>query len=550
MKSKITAFLLLFVLIASAQDRNFFPKPSYFRETFSTPKVKVEMLPPVKLADYVVDGKLELSLRSYLELVMANNTDIEISRLAVDTAKNAILRGYAPFDPFATANFNSTRTKSLPTDALAGASTLQQLSQPLNFSYTQALPTGTSYVVGFAESKSTSNSGFQNFNPAFRSDLQVSFSQPLLRNRGSYINRLPITLAHSRVRKSEYDLKNTLIALIRDAELAYWLAVQLRESLRVQESNLDVADTFLKRSQRELELGAISKLDIYQPELTFVQAQANVSQARYQVLQQDDAIRKQIGADLDPNIRILPIVLTETPAPPATNGAPDTEAMVAKALTLRPDLKSAAQDLDIGDLQIRQISNAMRPDLALTGTYTSQGRGGTGYVRTNVFNDLGERTPITQIIPGGYGDAFSQMWGFGYPIYGFGLRLRLPIKNRAASADMADAIIAKRRDTLQLRAIEQVIRLEVLNAINQVEASKTSVDLAVKSRDFAKLALEAENKKYELGTSQIQFVITAQNNLNQTESRVVTESVNYRRNVLRLLQVTGDLLEERGVAIK
>ena len=54
----------------------------------------MEMLNPVKLADYVVAAKLELSLRSYLELVMANNTDIEISRLAVDTAKNAILRGH------------------------------------------------------------------------------------------------------------------------------------------------------------------------------------------------------------------------------------------------------------------------------------------------------------------------------------------------------------------------------------------------------------------------------------------------------------------------
>jgi len=89
-----------------------------------------------------------------------------------------------------------------------------------------------------------------------------------------------------------------------------------------------------------------------------------------------------------------------------------------------------------------------------------------------------------------------------------------------------------------------------LNAVNQVESSKTAVELAIKSRDFAKLALEAENKKYELGTSQIQFVITAQANLNRAESRVVTESVQYRRNALRLLQVTGDLLEERGVAIK
>ena len=51
-----------------------FPKPSYFRETFSNPVTRVELEPPARLADFVVNGKLELSLRSYIELVLGNNT--------------------------------------------------------------------------------------------------------------------------------------------------------------------------------------------------------------------------------------------------------------------------------------------------------------------------------------------------------------------------------------------------------------------------------------------------------------------------------------------
>ena len=309
--------------------------------------------------------------------------------------------------------------------------------------YSQTLQNGTNYSVGFAETKSTSNSGFQNYNPSFTSNLQFNFTQPLLRNRGAFINRMPIMVARSRVRKAEYDLTTNVINLISTAELVYWQAVQVRENLKVQESSLDLADKFLIRSNRELELGAISKLDIYQPQQQFVQAQAAVSQAQYQVLQQDDALRKQIGADLDPTIRALPIVLTELPTPPADSAAADAEAIVSKALTLRPDLKSATQNLDLDDLQIRTVSNSLRPDLALTGIYTTQGRGGTAFVKQNVFNDTGDASTITQIIPGGYGDAFTQMWGFGYPVYGFGLRLRLPIRNRAASADMADALIQK-----------------------------------------------------------------------------------------------------------
>src|SRR5438105_14464931 len=112
MKSKSILDFLLSTLTAFGQDKNCFPKPSYFREAFSTSNVKVELMPPVRLSDFVVNGKLELSLRSYLELVMTNNTDIQVSRLDVETAKDQVLRGFAPFDPLATASFNNTRTKS------------------------------------------------------------------------------------------------------------------------------------------------------------------------------------------------------------------------------------------------------------------------------------------------------------------------------------------------------------------------------------------------------------------------------------------------------
>src|SRR6266849_7866857 len=145
MPSKFAAAFLVVVLTASAQDQNFFPKPSYFHQTFSTPTARVEMMPPVRLPDFVVDGKLELSLRSYIELVMANNTDVAISRLSVDTAKNAILRGFAAFDPLATANFNNTRTKTPSTDALDAAATLAQLNQPVTFNYSQLMQNGTFY---------------------------------------------------------------------------------------------------------------------------------------------------------------------------------------------------------------------------------------------------------------------------------------------------------------------------------------------------------------------------------------------------------------------
>lgn len=526
-----------------------FPKPSYFRETFSKSESKVELQPPVRLQDFVASGKLELSLRSYLELVLANNTDIQIQKLSIEQPRNAIMRAFGVFDPLATASFNSTRTKTPASDALAGASTLVSLSQPARFNVQQTLSTGATYNVTFAASKSTTNSGFQNFNPALNSSFGVNFTQPLIRNRGSYINRLAINIARSRFRKSEYDLRDNLLRLLSDAESAYWDVIQARENLRVQESAMNLANEALKRAQRELELGALSPLDIYNPQQQYATSEIAVSQAKFRLAQVEDALRKQMAADLDPQVRKLPIVLTENVMPTTEAAAIDAEMAVERALRMRPDLKSQIQDLDTDDLAINQARNALKPDLSLTGAYTAQGRGGIQFLRGNVFTGTGTTTAITQI-PGGFSDALDQMFGFGYPVYSFGLTLRLPIRDRRVAADLADALINKKNDALQVRTTEQTVRLDVLNAVNNVESSKAAVKLAITAQEFARKYLDAEQKKYELGTSQIFFVLQAQSALVQAESAVVTNSVNYRRNVLNLLRRTGELLEERGVRMQ
>src|SRR5689334_17830130 len=114
------SFLIPLSLIAGSAfaQTSSFPKPDYFRQTFSNNLPKVELQPPARLQDFIQGDKLELSLKAYLELVIANNTDIAIQKLSVDIAGNAITRAFAPFDPLATARFNSTRTKSLATQTL------------------------------------------------------------------------------------------------------------------------------------------------------------------------------------------------------------------------------------------------------------------------------------------------------------------------------------------------------------------------------------------------------------------------------------------------
>ena len=550
MKRLIAVSAILICASAVQADDDYFgmfPGPSFFKKHFTNqPTGRVELRPPVRLEDFVAEGTLELSLRSYLELVMANNTDIEIQRMTLELSRNAILRSYQRFDPVLIGSFNSTRTKSPSTSALEGAAVSNQLSQPARFTYTQTLMNGTQYNVGFAGQKISSNSAFSTFNPALTANLSVGFTQPLLRDRGGSTWKLPIMIAKSQYKANDYSMQDLIMQRLVTAENAYWQVVQERENLKVQEEALKLADATLKRNQRELELGALSPLEIYRPQADYASAEIQVSQARYRLVQAEDALRRQIGADLDPAIRTLPIRLTEPVEPTTDEGEIDREAAVERGLQSRPDLKAQLQQLDVGDLNIRDASNRLRPQLDLTGNYTSTGRGGTFYQRTNVFGG----SSLVSVVPGGFSDAMDQLFGFGYPIYSFGLNLRLPIRDRAASAQMADAVVNKRLAALRARSLEQQIRQDILNAVSQVESSKAAVKLAVVQRDLQKQSLDAEQKKYELGVNTIFFVLDAQQRLTQAESQLVTTLTNYRRNMVTLLRSTGELLESRGIVVQ
>ena len=544
------AFIFALVVASGLLAQNAtFPSPSYFRQQWTKPPLEVELRPPIRLDDYVVSGKLELSLRSYIELVMANNTDVALQRLTLLTAQNAIQRAFAPFDPSFQASFNASRSNTPSNDLLAGAAVLSNLSQRANFNYTQTMESGTQYTVSFFGNKTANNSAFTNFNPSIQANLNFNITQPLLRNRGMYINRVPIMIARSRFRGSEADLRQRVTDLLTQAENGYWDVIDARETLKVRQKSLELAEAFLKLNRRELELGAISPLDIYQPEQQYATAQLAVTQALYRLKQREDALRKSIGADLHPEIRKLPVVLTETVLPPTEGQLIDEDEGITTALRLRPEIEGSRYSTDVADLQIQSATNQLRPELSLGGNYTSQGRGGNFFQRT-FAGAVGGGASATTLIPGGFGDAIDQLFDFRFPVYGFSLNLRLPLRDRAAAANLADATVAKRREVLALRNLEQRIRLEVLNAISGVEQSRASVKQATVARDFAQKRLEAEQKKYELGAREAFFVLQAQIDLANAESDLLSQSIGYRRNLLTFLQVTGQLLDERNVVLR
>jgi outer membrane protein TolC len=469
----------------------------------------------------------------------------------VEIPKNNILAAFGVWDPKALASFSTTRSTTVPTNATTAenaASLTKSLTQPYNLQYSQTLPEGLSYTASFSGAKSSQTNSYNNYNPALTADMRFSVSQPLIQNFGSYVNRIPLMTAQSNYRISDYLMRQQLLNFVNIAETAYWNVILARENVRVAESGQNNASEFLKYMQKELELGALSPLDIYNPEQSLATAELSVSQAKFSLEQAEDTLRHQVGADLDPEVRKLPIVLTESvDLGPADAMPVDAEQAVAKALVSHPAMKQALQKLDVDDLGIQSAKNGLLPNLSLSLYYQSNGTGGVYNPGLSTIVGAGGASAL---IPGGIADALDQMFGFGYPTYYASLTLNLPIRNRAASAAMATATVQKKTDMLNLRNQQQAIRLNILTAVSRLEGAKEQLKLAKTAMDFAQKNLDAENTKFQLGTETNQNVINAQTVLVQAESAVVTNQVGVRMNLLNLLTQTGELLDERGIVIR
>ena len=529
-----------------------FPKPNYFREVFRQSNTRVELRDPVRLKDFVVGGKLELSLKNYLELVMANNTSIQVAFLSLEIPKNNIVSAYGRWDPIATASFGATRSTSVPTSVASSANVTlgavsKSLNQPFQFQYSQALDTGTSYFVSMGATKNSTSNSRSSFNPSLTSSMSFSATQNLVRDRGRYINRIPVMIAESTYKRFGYTLRSTLLGTVSNAENVYWNVINARESLKVQEKARDAADTNYKFVLQQLELGAIAQLDIYNPQGQLASAEVAVSQAQFALAAAEDALRLQIGADLDLDIRKLPIELTEPVDLGATEALPfDAEEEVRKALANNPSVLSALQQMDLDELGIQSARNGLLPQLTFTAAYSGNGQGGT-YIPSQTTLTGGF---AAEPIPGGLGDALAQMWGLNNPTYLGRLSLTLPIRSRTASMTMANSLVTKKTDALNLRNTQEQTRLSILNAVTALKRAVESLKLSKIQQEIQVKNLDAQKQKYELGTITNDFVVTAIQSLVVAESQVVTNQISVRTSLTLLLQQTGELLDERGIIVK
>jgi outer membrane protein len=534
----VLLFSLLFHLPAGAQS------PESYRGLLTQQVKSGKLEPPQHLNDYVSDGKLTLSLRDAVALALENNSSVRIQESQIEGSKFSLLGFYQPFDPLLQANVNLNRYSYSGYTELQGVgnssnATFNQLTQSAQINYIQTFETGTYINVGIGSTKSSTNSSFYYFNPYFNSVVEMQFTQPLLRNFGRFANTANLVIARRTLQQSRAAFAAQVSDAILQVVTQYWAVVQARGNLEVQRRSLDLADASYKHDKRALELGALPPLDIYRSESEVAARRLQAIQSEYTLKQDEDALRLTIGADQDPRLHALDLVLTEKPEPEGSPVTIDIASALQEALTRRPEIEAADYALANDDTGIRLAKNHLEPDLELYGFYQTSGLGGNQY-----------NLATGQLIAaGGLGTSFSQLGGFGYPGYGGSLTLNLPIKNRAGQAALGTALVSRRHDLYGARQTREAITNEVSNAVRQLEEAKLTLAAGKASLDLAQKSLAAEQRKYELGAQTNYFVLDAQARLADAELQLLQTQIGYQVARAAVDHATGGLLEPYHVQI-
>jgi outer membrane protein len=502
---------------------------------FATAQVRSDKLAaPEHLRNYVAEGHLRLSLRDAIVLTLENNSSVRIQETQVELSKFSLLGAHAPFDPIVTSSYNVTSSTFPPFSQLQGTGTapVTTTTQFAQFNYSQTFETGTNVQAGVNSNNSFSNNSFYLVNPSITSILSFQFTQPLLKNGGLFANRAPLLIARRNLEQSRATFAAQVSNNILQAVQQYWAVVEARGNLDVAQRSMDAAQVTYKRDKRALELGALPPLDIYRSESQVASRRVLVIQSEYAVKQAEDALRLTIGADQDPNVQALDLDLTEKADPEGELRTIDTASALQQALTKRPEFDGSRAALARDDLSIRLAHNHLLPELDLLGLYASNG------LNSKFVNNQPVMT-----------SSVNQLLGFNSPTYEAQLSLTLPLKNRAAKAEMGTALVSRRSDLYSERQLREQVALDVSNAVHQLEQAKLSIAAGKEALDLAKKTMAAEQRKYELGSETIFFVLEAQTELASAELSLLQAEVNYQLAVAGLNYATGELLEPYHVQI-
>jgi outer membrane protein TolC len=459
-------------------------------------------------------------------------------------------------DPVAFVNYNwGHRTQVQSNTLLTGTSSLVFQNNQLTSGIQQEFLTGTSIQLGYVQQNQLSNSLRAEINPVNTGNMNLQISQQILRGFGMALNSRFIRIANNDVKISDLVFKQQIIASVATVVNLYSDLVSFNEDVKVRRQALQLAEKLYNDNRKQVEIGTLAPIEIVRAEAEVARSQQELTQAETQVLQQETILKNYLSRTgvASPSLADARIVPTDTLSIPDVEAIEPVQDLVARAIENRPELQQTALAIDNARISLQGSKSQLLPSLNLVASAQNSGLAGQGNELYRPSSPTAPLNPLANIEPrlvGGLGGVWSQILGRSFPDYAFGFQLSVPLRNRAAQADVTRDQLTLRQSELRQRQELNQIRVDVQNAVIGLQQSRARYQAAQKSRVLQEQTLDAEQKKYALGASTIFFVIQAQRDLAQAQAVEVAALSTYNRARVALDRATGQILDRFDVNVE
>jgi outer membrane protein len=555
------------------------------------PTVEQKPLPPLPnmtRLGVTSDNTVTLSLNDAIKRALENNNDIEIARDDVRFAETQLRSLEGVYDPFLSFTPQIDKRITPVQNIFAGGGNSGQVSNTtlsLGPTLSKSFATGGGiYELSFNNSRTKTSAVNSTLNPFYSSNLSLTFTQPLWRDRSIDNNRRQIRIQKKRLEQSDADFRLRTISVISQVQQAYWELVFALRDQQNQLANLNLSRESLRQVEAQITVGTKAPLERAEVQTELANRESALLVAVQNVSIAENNLKRLVFKD--PSAPEWSAQFTPTDAPKFDATPVNLNDALKEARENRPELRRLRLQNDINQIDVKFFKNQTKPQVDIQSTIATTGLAGTPATTTitpgtlvpiisgdpnsdpNAFlldqiQDIQRRagfpvavSPVAttpnlapSALVGGYGRTLHNLFNLNTYNVIVGVAIQIPLKNRTAEANLAGAHIQGEQLEASLRSQDQIIEVDVRNAAQAVETSRRRVLSAREARSNAETQLEGEQRLYQVGRSTTFLLFQRENALTNARNAELRAETDYNKALADLQRATSTTLRANNVIV-
>ena len=377
----------------------------------------------------------------------------------------------------------------------------------------------------------------QSLSSVYEAALELEVRQPLLRGRGTFINRMPVVISRINSDQAIANFEAVMQNMVTNVEIRYWDLHRAYRNVETAKQGRDAALNTWRTVNENYIAGKVPLQDESQARGQYFFFRAQVERTWAELLQEETNLRWLMGVASSDGRLVRPV---EEPTKARVNF--DYYQTMDEALIFRPELRQGRWEVKKRELACQYSKNALLPNLNASYLYRVLGLG------DQFANYSSDAPPF--IGPGGAqpnSGALNELFDFNYNEFQFNLDFGMPVGYRRELANVRNAQLKLARELARLEDMELDVEREITQAIQSLEANYQLAQTNFNSWAAYSAELEARKERYEAGTDPITFLLDAQRTRAQAEAEYYRAICEYNKLIALIHRRKGTILAYNSI---